>query len=229
MREENPTTNWPGLVAAGMDSLWDRMSVVQGYMRMLEKERAGPVTEKQRDFLQDTQKIVRAVMEIVDALHRLAVWEGEGLTTDMASISLGKLLSEVAGLPILQHLPHVDIRIAAEHDAVTGVFSLLRHALAGLAHAVALEQLRGERPLSIWVVDPAVASERWIVLAATDQIEEAVQTPRESLSPFDDRRRRSWMDVPFAGGVVRAHGGQLLALPTGVPGAVVALPRPTGE
>jgi hypothetical protein len=36
------------------------------------------------------------------------------------------------------------------------------------------------------------------------------------------------MDLPFAGAIVRAHGGQLLALPEGTPGAVVALPRPAG-
>jgi hypothetical protein len=33
------------------------------------------------------------------------------------------------------------------------------------------------------------------------------------------------MDWPFASEIVRAHGGELLALPEGIPGAVVILPK----
>jgi signal transduction histidine kinase len=229
MSEDNPTTNWPWLVAGGMFQLRAPLTVVRGYVRMLETERWGAVTEQQRGFLREMQKSVREITEIVDALDGLASLEGAGWHTDKATISLGGLLSEVASWPWLQNVPPVDIRTAAEYDTVTGVFSLLRQALAGLARSVAWDQLNGERPLSIWVVDPPVGSERWIVLAATDQIQEAVQTSRESLSPFDERPNRGTMDLFFAGGIVRAHGGQLLALPTGVSGAVVALPRPTGD
>jgi hypothetical protein len=107
MSEENSTTNWPGLVAAGMDNLHDRMAAVRGYVRMLETERSGPLTEKQRSALQGTQDIVRAVLEIVEALYRLAAWEDQGGPNNRANISLGKLLSEVAGSPILQHGPPV--------------------------------------------------------------------------------------------------------------------------
>jgi signal transduction histidine kinase len=229
MSEDNPSTNWPGLVAGGMFQLRSPLSVVQGYVRMFEVERFGPVTEEQRRAFQAIQQAAREIAAIVNALDGLASLEGAGWRIDKASISLGKLLSEVAGLPWHQNVAPYDIRTAAEDDTVTGVFSLLRHALAGLARSVAWDQLNGERPLSIWVVDPPVGSERWIVLAATDQIQEAVQTSRESLSPFDERPNRGTMDLFFAGGIVRAHGGQLLALPTGVSGAVVALPRPTGE
>jgi signal transduction histidine kinase len=200
--------------------------VVQGYLRMLDAGRCGPVTEEQRSVFQAIQQTARGFTEIVDALDGLASLEGAGWHIDKESISLGKLLSEVVGLPWLQNVAPIDVRNAAEYDTVTGVFSLFRHALAGLARSVFWDQLNGERPLSIWVVDPLVGSERWIVLAATDRIQEAVQTSRESLSPFDERRSGGTMDLFFAGGIVRAHGGHLLALPTGVGGAVVALPRP---
>jgi signal transduction histidine kinase len=223
------TTNWPELVSGGMFQLSDPLRFVQGYARFLDAGRFGPVTEEQRSAFHQIQQAALRLAEIANALEGLASLEGAGQQIDKERISLGKLLSEVAGLPWLQLVPPVYIRTAAECDTVTGVFSLLRHALAGLVRSVFYDQLNGERPLSIWVVDPVGESERWIVLAATDQIQEAVQTSRESLSRFDERPVRGTMDLFFAGGVVRAHGGQLLALPTGVCGAVVALPRPTGE
>lgn len=229
MSEDSFTTNWPKLVSGGMFQLSDLLRFVQGYARMLDSGRFGPLTEEQRRPFQEIQQVAGRIAEIVNALAGLASLEGAGRQIDKERISLGKLLSDVAGLPWLQLVPPIDIRTAAESDTVTGVFSLLRYALAGLARSVVYDQFNGERPLSIWVVDPVVESERWIVLAATDQIHEAVQTSRESLSPFDERPVRGSMDLFFAGGLVRAHGGQLLALPTGVCGAVVALPRPTGE
>jgi hypothetical protein len=45
-----------------------------------------------------------------------------------------------------------------------------------LARSVARDQIEGLRPLSIWGVDRPVESERWIVIAASDQIQEAEKT-----------------------------------------------------
>jgi hypothetical protein len=81
--------------------------------------------------------------------------------------------------------------------------------------------------LSIWAVDRAVESEWWFVIAPTDRIEDAEKTLRERLLPFGDPPSRSSMDLPFASEIVRAHGGELLALPEGMPGAVVILPKAT--
>jgi light-regulated signal transduction histidine kinase (bacteriophytochrome) len=229
MSEGNRITNWPSLVAGAMFDLKTPMAIVRGYLRMLENERLGPVTEKQRASFQEIQKATLGIVEILNDLDGLASLQGGGWSIDKASVSIGKLLSEVAGLPLLQHVAPVDIRIGAEHDAVTGVFRLLRQALAKLAHFIAWHQLRGERPLSIWLVDPPAASDLWIVLAATDQIQSAVKTSRDSLLPFAERQGPMSMNLPFAGAIVRAHGGELVALPTGVPGAVVVLPRSINE
>lgn len=230
MGEERPTTNWPELVAGGMFELKAPIAVVRGYVGMLNAERAGPLTEQQRTFLERILQSTRQISRIVEALAGLASLEGAWSTaaSGKASVSLRKLLSEVADHTLLQNAGRVDVRAHGRDDEIIGAPHLLWHALAGLARFVAFDQLQGERPLSIWIVDPLAASEIWIVLAAPDQIEEAVKTPRERLTLLDERAGSLSMDLPFAGAIVRAHGGQLLALPKGTPGAVVALPRPAG-
>jgi signal transduction histidine kinase len=213
-----------------MFDLKSPISVVQGYVGMLNSDRAGPLTEQQRHYLQQIQQFTRQISQVVEALADLASLEGAWSTgiSMKGSVSLRKLLSEVADLPFLQHAGRVDVRAHGPHDEVIAAPRLLGRALAGLARSVAFDQLQGKRPLSIWIVDPLAASERWIVLAAPEQIQEAAKTPRERLTQLDERAGRLSMDLPFAGAIVRAHGGQLLALPEGTPGAVVALPRPAG-
>ena len=228
MSEHRPTPNWPWLVAGGMYELRTPINVVLGYAAVLNKEHGGPLTEQQRTYIQNIQHAARQIFRIVEALAGLASLEGAWSTSDRINetVSLRKLLSEVADQPLLQRVGPVDVRANSQHDEVIGAPRLLRHALAGLARSVAFDQLKGERPLSMWIVDPPAASERWIVLAAAEQIQEAVKTPRESLTLLDERRGPGSMDLPFAAAIVRAHGGQLLALPEDTPGAVVALPRP---
>jgi hypothetical protein len=185
----------------------------------------GLSTEQQRTFLLAAQHGSRQISQIVVALAGLASLQGAWSTSESSkeNVSLGKLLAEVADLPFLQDAGRVDVQALGQHDEVIAAPRLLSHALVCLARFVARDQLKGERPLSIWIVDPLAAPERCIVLAAAEQIQEAVKTPRERLTLLDERAGRVSMDLPFAGAIVRAHGGQLLALPEGTPGAVVAL------
>jgi light-regulated signal transduction histidine kinase (bacteriophytochrome) len=229
MNEDRPTTNWPWLVAGGMFELRAPINVVAGYTAIL--ERSGPLTEQQRSFLQQIQQTTRRISQIVEALAGLASLEGAWSTSSSRkeSVSLRKLLSEVADHPLLQNAVRVDVRAHGQHDEIIAAPRLLCRALAGLALRVAVYQLvEDKRSLSIWIVDPPAALETWIVLAPPEQIQEAVKTPRESLTLLDEGAGPVSMDLPFAGAIVRAHGGQLLGLPEGTPGAVVALPRPTG-
>ena len=231
MSEDRPTTNWPWLVAGGMFDLQSPINAVQGYVGMLTSDRFGPLTEEQRSrCLQQIRQTTGQISQIVEALAGLASLEGawSTSTSSKGSVSLGKLLSEVADLPFLQDAGRVDVRAHGQHDEVIGAPRLLSRAFAGLARSLAFDQLGGKRPLSIWIVDPLATSEIWIVLAAPEQKQEAAKTPRERLTLLDERAGRLSMDLPFAGAIIRLHGGQLLALPEGTPGAVVALPRPAG-
>ena len=227
MGNVNPATNWVWLVSAAMFDVKGPLSVVEGYARLLEIERIGAVTEKQRDALRSLQKAAGDVREIVQALAGLASLEGAWPGIERVRVPLAPLLTEVAGLPFLERGGPVDVRVRDQRSEVIGVRHLLQRAVAGLARWVVWEKAQDERPLSIWVVDTLAASELWIVLAATDDIREAVEMPHESLTALDDRQGRVSMDLPFANGIVRAHGGQLLALPAGMQGAVVTLPRPS--
>ena len=65
-------------------------------------------------------------------------------------------------------------------------------------------------------------------MAAADQIQEAAACPRERLLPLT-QRQTAFLDLPFASRVVREHGGQLLALPEGLSGAIIVLRRPSNE
>ena len=171
------------------------------------------------------QKAAGQITQVADALSGLASLHGAGRRIDRTNVSIGKLLTEVAGSPELKGVAPLDIRVDGDDDEVVGVFRLLRQALAGLARSVAWDLLKEtDRPLSIWAVNRRVESERWIVIAATDHIPEAAKTPHQRLLPFDNHPNRFSMDLPFASEVVGAHGGQLLALPEGTPGAVVVLP-----
>jgi hypothetical protein len=227
MGKVNPATNWVWLVSGAMFEMKTPLSVVDGYARMLESEKIGAVTEKQRDALRALRKAAGDVREIVHALEGLASLEGAWPRIETERVPLGPLLTEVADLWFFERCRPIDVRVSDQHDEVIGARRLLQRAVAGLCRWVVLDQFGiNERPLSIWVVDRLAASERWIVLAATDDIREAVEVRRESLTPFDHRPRGLSMDLPFADGIVRAHGGQLFALPGGMVGAVVALPRP---
>jgi signal transduction histidine kinase len=198
MSEDGFTRDWPGLIAGGMFDLKTPVVVVQGYVRLLNSERGGPLTEQQCTYLQAAEHASRQISQIVVALAGLASLQGAWSTSKSwkENVSLCKLLAEVADLPFLQEAARVDVQALGQYDEVIAAPRLLSPALVGLARFVARDQRKGERPLSIWIVDPLAAPERCIVPAATEQIQEAVKTPRERLTFCDERAWRLSMDCP---------------------------------
>jgi hypothetical protein len=116
---------------------------------------------------------------------------------------------------------------AGEYN-VTGDYECLKWALTRIVRFMSL-LVCNEGALSIRIVDPPDAPERWIVLATTANIDESIRHPRQNLSPLPDwHRGYLQFDVAFSDRIVRAHGGEILALPAYL-GVIVALPRPEVE
>src|SRR4029079_6094205 len=136
MGNVNPATNWVWLVSAAMFDVKGPLSVVEGYARLLEIERIGAVTEKQRDALRSLQKAAGDVREILQALAGLASLEGAWPGIERVRVPLAPLLTEVAGLPFLVRRRPVHVRLKDQHIQVRGAGPLLRRAIAGLARWV---------------------------------------------------------------------------------------------
>src|SRR5881392_755953 len=136
MEEDEPLSVWPRLIAGAMCDLKHPINVVNGYGRMLELERCGPITEKQRASAQGIQQAACQIREVVDALEGLASLHRAGWRVEMTTISLRQVLAEGGRLPIGERQGSIDVRIQAEHDEVVGALALVRRALVGLVRIV---------------------------------------------------------------------------------------------
>jgi light-regulated signal transduction histidine kinase (bacteriophytochrome) len=227
LSNQSSLSNWPRVVQAAVFEVRTPLLVVVGYARVLLAGRVGDLTEKQREVLEHMVTSVERIRHVVDQMEFLSRLEVRGAPELSAEVPLSRLLPEVmADIPRIEEAGAVDLLVVPGKDQVGGSYELLRQALAGVARSVIVHQLHRKRPLGIWVVDPPTATtERWIVMAAGDQIAEAAALSPERLTELADSGPLS-LDIPFADRVVRAHGGRLRGLPDDLAGVVIALPKP---
>ena len=228
MADDPVTDDWRDLMKVVVLEIRNPLSAALGYARMLHTERVGPLTETQQHCLTELLSALAKIGGVADAVYALS--RPESSVQSLNAISVQSALSRVfADLPphLIESFGPFDLRVVAASDDVMGsplIAKAFHHAVTGVFREV----VTGVQPYSVWVVDPPDVPERWIVMAASDQIQEAAACPRERLVPLREGRR-NFLDLPFAGRIVRAHGGQLLALPEGLSGAIIALQRPPNE
>ena len=225
MADDPVTDDWRHLLQVAVFELRSPLSVAFGYSRMLHSERVGPLTETQQQCVKEALRALKGIQQVVEAVDGLS--RPESSVQSIEAVSSQSLLAQIlAELPphFIENFGPFDLRVIAANDEVMGsplIAEGFRRAVTG----VCKELTRSDQPYSIWIVDPPEVSERWIVIAASDQIQEAAACLRERLVPLAERKSR-FLDFPVAGRIARAHGGQLLALPEGLSGAVIALQRP---
>ena len=75
MDSDQTVSNWQSLVRSGTFDARSSLLVIQGYVRMLLTERAGPVTETQRKCLEEAAKATTRVLGVMERLEILARWD----------------------------------------------------------------------------------------------------------------------------------------------------------
>jgi signal transduction histidine kinase len=225
-RPQDP--RWPKLLSLSVHEFRTPMTVVAGYIRMLLKDRAGPVTDQQRRLLQEAEKSCTRLSALLAEMSDLGALEAGTATVTRGPQDLGAIVNDaVASLPEMPDR-EVPVRVEAHGGSpqVSGDPARLKHALAALIHALRRELVTTPELIVRVDVRPYRGSQAaWITLADPDHIEGLAALDEAGLATFDEWRGGVGLSLAIARRVVNAHDGAIWSPSDGTKtAAVVVLP-----
>ena len=218
---------WPRLLALSVHEFRTPITVVSGYIRMLLKDRAGPLSEQQKRLLEEAEKSCGRLSALVAEMSDLAALEAGTASFNRTGVNLESLLNDaVAGLPAV---PEREVRVelsSAGACAVQGDAARLKTAFASLLNALRRELVTSE---TLYVRQGTRKSGGqqvgWIAFGDADNIDRLEQADESSLETFDEWRGGCGLSLAIARRVIAAHNGQVWSAgDQAKTGAVVVLP-----
>jgi signal transduction histidine kinase len=220
---------WPRLLSLSVHEFRTPMTVVAGYIRMLLKERAGPVRDLERRLLEEAVKACARLSALLVEMSDLANLEAGTATFNRSGVNLREILSDaIASLPPAGDHP-VDIQLATSNGQVSvqGDPVRLTAAFRSLFYAIRRELVTSSE---LFVKEREGElhgmSASWIAIGDSEQIGELETATAEALTMFDEWRGGCGLSLAVARRIIDAHGGAMWSPGQGTKaGAVVALPR----
>lgn len=215
---------WPKLLSLAVHEFRTPITVVSGYIRMLLKERAGPLSEQQRKLLEEAEKSCARLSGLVSEMSDLSSLEGGRASLNRGSVDLKSLLHEViVGLPDLpDRTILVELRTDGASPTIDGDANRLKTALTALLTALRREVVTSDR-LIVQLADGKEDSK--ILIAGSDQLASVAEADPHTLEPFDEWRGGSGLSLAIARRIIGQHGGRVFDPPGGgKAGAIVVVP-----
>lgn len=225
MSNEPVDPRWPRLLSLAVHEFRTPITVVAGYLRMVLKERAGPISQQQRKLLEEAEKSCGRLSGLVAEMSELSALEAGTAAFNQATVDLSALLADtVRDLP---QLPDREVPVALEGIdepvLLSGDSTRLRSAFASLLMALRREVVTDE-PLVVRLTTQDNAAV--CVIADRAGLDALAAADSASLGRFDEWRGGSGLSLAIARRVFGQHGGTLLGPPAGEKtGAVLQLPR----
>jgi signal transduction histidine kinase len=205
------------------------MTVVAGYIRMLLKDRAGPVTDQQRRLLEEAEKSCGRLSGLLTEMSDLAGLEGGTAPFNRSPVDLGTLLADAAAS--LPPMPDREITVTLSVSTPEGANVNADAVRLKTAISAVLTALRRELVTSTELFVRAREGEYagrpavWIAIADADHIEPLVNAAPEALTTFDEWRGGCGLTLAVARRVINGHDGALFSPADGTKaGAVLVLP-----
>lgn len=223
MSNEPDDARWPKLLSLAVHEFRTPITVVAGYIRMLLKDRAGPITDQQRRLLEEAEKSCGRLSALVAEMSDLSGLEGGKAGLNPGEADIHQILSE--GIASLPPLPDREVEITIENGAALPVkadATRMKTALASLLAALRREVITSDRMVVRLGKDEGQVR---ITIGAADQIDGVTSARIAEMTRFDEWRGGSGLSLAIARRIIGQHGGALYGPPgEGKAAAVVVLP-----
>jgi signal transduction histidine kinase len=212
---------WPRLVSLAVHELRTPATVVSGYLRMLMKDRVGPLSDEQRRLVEEADKSCGRISALLAEMSDLAHLELGDVplaqqTVDVAAV-LRDVVENAASGPDFATVTVTEIAGPVE---LLGDPARLRAALAAILRCV-----QRELPTSSIAVRLEARSGSAVVAIGSPENVPALARAESDEPAFDELRGGMGLALPLARRVIERHGGRLAVLPDNPrAGAAVVMP-----
>jgi len=219
---------WPKILSLAVHEFRTPTTVVAGYIRMLLKERAGPIPDTQRRLLEEAEKSCGRLSALLAEMSDLSGLEAGTAAFNRAPVDFRAALTDAAaGLPELADRPvSIDIQLGEGPATVLADPVRLRAAFAAVLTALRRELVTSttlavrERPADLGGRPAA-----WIAIADPEQMPVVLAAGEGELGTFDEWRGGCGLSLAVARRVIDTLGGRIWSPSTDAKaGAVIALP-----
>jgi signal transduction histidine kinase len=222
----------PRAMSLAVHELRTPVTVVAGYLRMLLREQAGPLSEKQKKMLEEADRSCSRLGALVAEMSEFGKLEGGELALAHQDFDLATVVVELAsglhdGEDRGVHLEaNVSIPAGMKEITVTGDRARIAAAIRALMQSAVRERVEP----GILSVRCSVATdrERWAVVAIGDGaiVPEMERAALEPPASFDEWRGGLGLALPVARRVIEKHGGAVWCAPGPDSRATAALRLP---
>ena len=223
---------FPRALSLAVHELRTPITVASGYLRMLLREQAGPLSDRQRQMLEEADRSCARIGALISEMSELGKLEAGELTIPGVTFDLAALSAELASNMHEGHDRGIRLEVRASTPVnVAGDRTRLAAALRALIHAALRE--RAEPGVIIMECSTLSDADRtWAVVAVGDEsimpwlLEGVRSTPAP---PFDEWRGGLGLALPVGRRVIEAHGGAVWSAPAPRPRAGSALRLPAAQ
>src|SRR5690349_14804674 len=204
---------WPKVLSLSVHEFRTPMTVVAGYIRMLLKDRAGPLNDQQRRLLEEAEKSCARLSALLAEVSELSNLEAGTAPFNKGAVDLAAILEDaVTSLP---PLPDRDVPVALDVSgpaSFDGDAARLTQGFSSVIGALRRE-LIGDDPL---VVRGRQANGGYEVLIGDPATIEALEREAaDGRAVFDEWRGGVGLALAVARRILNAHGATIAAAPEG--------------
>lgn len=202
---------FPRAISLAVHELRTPVTVVAGYLRMLLRGQAGPLTEKQRKMLEEADRSCARIGALVAEMSELGKLEARQLALAAQPIELSSLLREMAGdlREGADRGVRLQVQSSPEPLVVMGDRARLGAAVTALLRAALRE--RSEPGDVIAVCSKLAGSPAWGVVAIgePEALPALLNGAQGTPPPFDEWRGGLGLALLVARRVIELHGGAI--------------------